>query len=106
MVDVRSPIAGRTEIHTMEVVGDVSRMRWQKDGLALAPGQTAELKPGGTHIMFLELKKPIRAGDRIPATLVLEKAGEIQVELVAAPLGATAAPGAAASGGASHHGKH
>lgn len=104
-MDVRSPIAGRTEIHTMEVVSDVSRMRWQKDGIELPPGQTLELKPGGTHVMFLELKQPIRAGDRVPATLVFQRAGEVQVEMVAAPLGATAAPGAGAAA-ASHHGKH
>ena len=97
LLEITSPIAARADIHTMEIVGDVSRMRWQKDGV--------ELKPGGVHIMFLELKQPIRPETKVPVTLVLQRAGKVEVELLAAPIGATSAPGGSANG-AAHHGKH
>ncbi len=105
LIEVSSPIAGRAEIHTMEIVVEVSRMRWQKDGVELPPGKTVELKPGGTHIMFMELTGPIRPGTRVPATLVLQRAGKVDVELLAAPIGATNAPDGSHAG-AAHHGKH
>ncbi|MGB7421477.1 copper chaperone PCu(A)C [Comamonas flocculans] len=105
LIEVASPIAGRAEIHTMETVGDVARMRWQKDGVPLPPGRTIEFKPGGTHIMFLDLAQPIRPGARVPVTLVLERAGKVKIELVAAPMGATSAPDGSKAG-AAHHGKH
>lgn len=104
LVGVTSPVAGRAEIHTMEAIDNVARMRWQKDGLALPPGETVELKPGGVHIMFMDLTQPIRPGMRIPITLELQRAGKVQVELLAAPIGAMGAP-AAQGGGAEHHGK-
>jgi len=105
LVEITSPIAGRAEIHTMEIVGDVFRMRWQKDGVELPPGKTVELKPGGVHVMLLELKQPIRPGTKVPVTLVLQRAGKVDVELLAAPIGATSAPGGSVAG-AAHHGKH
>ncbi|QPN33427.1 copper chaperone PCu(A)C [Diaphorobacter sp. JS3051] len=105
LIEVTSPIAGRAEIHTMETADDVARMRWQKDGVALPPGQTIEFKPGSTHIMFLDLAQPIRPGTRVPLTLVLERAGKVEIELVAAPMGTTSAPDGSKAGVA-HHGKH
>ncbi|MFC4924334.1 copper chaperone PCu(A)C [Delftia deserti] len=105
LLEITSPIAGRAEIHTMEIVGEVSRMRWQKDGVELPPGKTVELKPGGIHVMFLELTQPIRPGTKVPVTLLLQRAGKVNVELLAAPIGATSAPGAS-TGAAAHHGKH
>ncbi len=108
LIEITSPIAGRAEIHTMEIAGDIARMRWQKDGVELPPGKTVELKPGGTHIMFLDLAQPIRPGTRVPVTLVLEHAGKVEIELTAAPMGATSAPSTAIGGkaGSDHHGKH
>lgn len=105
LLKVLSPIAGRAEIHTMEIVDDVSRMRRQKDGVELPPGKTVEFKPGGIHIMFMDLTQPIRPGTTVPVTLALQRAGKVDVELSAAPTGATSAPGGSASG-AAHHGKH
>lgn len=105
LIDITSPIAGRVEIHTMETVGDIARMRWQKDGVELPAGKTVELRPGGTHIMFLDLAQPIRSGARVPVTLVLERAGKVEIELTAAPIGATSAP-PVQGGGTDHHGKH
>jgi copper(I)-binding protein len=65
------------------------RMRELENGVALAPGQTVELKPGGYHAMFIDLKAPFVKGQKVPATLVFEKAGKIDVEFQVDALGAT-----------------
>lgn len=70
LVDARSPVA-RAEIHEMAVQDHVMRMR-QISGLDLPAGQSVALKPGGYHIMFFDLKQPVKDGDVIPLTLVFE----------------------------------
>lgn len=70
LVDARSPVA-RAEIHEMAVQDHVMRMR-QISGLDLPAGQSVALKPGGYHIMFFDLKQPVKEGDVIPLTLVFE----------------------------------
>ena len=71
--------ADRLEIHEMSVTDGIMRMRALPDGLAIAPGQTVKLAPGGYHIMLIGLKKPLAIGDRVPARLKFEKAGEVAV---------------------------
>lgn len=70
LVDARSPVA-RAEIHEMAIQDHVMRMR-QISGLDLPAGQSVALKPGGYHIMFFDLKQPVKEGDVIPLTLVFE----------------------------------
>ncbi len=70
LIDASSP-GLRTEIHEMAVQDNVMRMR-QLDSLALPAGKTVELKPGGYHIMFFDVKNQIKEGDVIPLTLVFE----------------------------------
>ncbi|RQO37287.1 hypothetical protein DBR37_03620 [Herminiimonas sp. KBW02] len=70
LIDARSPVA-RTEIHEMAVQDHVMRMR-QINGLDLPAGQNVMLKPGGYHIMFFDLKQPVKEGDVIPLTLIFE----------------------------------
>ncbi len=97
LVEVRSPVAGVAEIHQMEMSGDTMVMR-QVAGLDLPAGKTVELKPGGFHIMLLELKGQVKVGDKVPLTLVVEgsdkKRETIQVDAIARPL---------SSAGAMHH---
>ena len=50
------------------------------DGLDVPPDGTVKLAPRGTHIMLMDLAKPLRVGDSLPATLVFEKAGEVAVD--------------------------
>jgi copper(I)-binding protein len=73
-----SPIAAKVELHTMQMDGDVMRMR-QVETIALPAGQTVELKPGSYHLMFVGLKAPLKAGDKFPLTLRFEKAGAVEV---------------------------
>jgi copper(I)-binding protein len=76
-----SPVAARTEVHTVIKDGDVMRMR-EVPAIDLPAKSTTELKPGGYHVMLMELKAPLKAGDRFPLTLVFEKAGALTVEIV------------------------
>lgn len=81
------PIAGQVEVHEMSMVDNVMKMR-RLDGLEIKPGATIELKPGGFHLMFMELKDGLKAGQTIKGTLVFEKAGTVEVEYLVAPIGA------------------
>lgn len=71
LVSVSSPVAGVVEIHEMAMEKDVMKMR-QIPGLDLPAGRTAELKPGGYHVMLMDLKQPLKAGEMVPMTLVFE----------------------------------
>ncbi len=88
LVAARSTVSGKVEIHEMKMDGNVMRMRELDKGLEIPPGATVELKPGGNHIMFMELKAPFAKDAKVPATLVFEKAGSIDVELPVQAMGA------------------
>lgn len=74
LVSASSPVAGVVEIHEMAMSGDVMRMRALPNGLDLPAGKAVELKPGGFHIMLMDLKQQLKDGDRVPVTLVIEGA--------------------------------
>ncbi|MGZ3342315.1 MAG: copper chaperone PCu(A)C, partial [Reyranella sp.] len=76
--------------HEMKMDGNVMRMRELEKGIEIPPGGTVELKPGGFHVMFMGLKAPFTKDSKVPATLVFEKAGSIDVELQVSALGASA----------------
>jgi len=81
LVSVTGEIAGRAEIHEMAVDDKgVMTMRPLADGLEIPAGGEAELKPGGYHIMFLDLKQGVKEGDAFKGTLTFEKAGAVEVE--------------------------
>ena len=90
LVAVKSPAAGKTELHEMKMDGTIMRMREVEKGIEIPAGGTVELKPGGFHIMFMGLKTPFAKDTRVPATLVFEKAGSINVELAVQAMGAVA----------------
>jgi periplasmic copper chaperone A len=81
LVGAESAIAGKTEIHTHAIENGVMRMR-AISHIEIGAGKSVELKPGGFHIMFFDLKKQLDPGINIPLTLTFEKAGKIQVEVV------------------------
>jgi len=80
LVSVSAPFAGRTEIHEMAVKDGIMTMRPLAAGIEIAPGAKLEFKPGGYHIMFMELKEPLKQGERRKGTLTFEKAGSVDVE--------------------------
>jgi periplasmic copper chaperone A len=88
------PLAGRFEVHEMAVANGVMTMRELAKGLEIAPGQKIEFKPGGYHVMFMDLTSQVREGKPVKGTLVFEKAGTVEVEYRVAPVGARAPAGA------------
>ncbi len=90
LVAARSNASAKVEIHEMKMDGSVMRMRELEQGLEIPPGATVTLKPGGFHIMFMELKAPFAVNGKVPLTLVFEKAGSIDVEMKVEAMGAGA----------------
>ncbi|HRP74140.1 MAG TPA: copper chaperone PCu(A)C [Rhodocyclaceae bacterium] len=86
LVEVQSPAAAVVEIHEMTMDNDVMRMR-AIESLDLPAGQTVELKPGGYHVMLIDLKAQAKEGDTIPVTLIVEnKDGQRETIEIAAPV--------------------
>jgi len=73
LVSASSPIAASVEVHEMKMVGDVMKMR-PVDALPLPAGKPVELKAGTYHMMLMGLKAPVKFGDVVPITLVIEDA--------------------------------
>ena len=71
LVSASSPVAGVVEIHEMAMDSGMMKMRAIK-GVDVKPGATVDLKPGGYHVMLLDLKQTLKAGDSVPVTLVIE----------------------------------
>lgn len=90
-------VAGRLEIHEMAMEGGIMKMRPLDKGVAIEPGKTVKLAPGGYHIMLMDLKSPLKQGDKVPLTLQFEKAGKVNVSLDVQGVGAQA-PGGDHSG--------
>lgn len=101
LVGGASEVASDFEIHEMHMDNGVMRMRQITKGLEIKPGQSVELKPGGNHVMFLGLKKPLAQGEHVKATLAFEKAGKVVVDFTVESIGAQK-PGSA--GGGMKHG--
>jgi copper(I)-binding protein len=71
LVAAQSPVANVVEIHEMVMDKNVMKMR-QIAGLDLVPGRVLELKPGGYHVMLIDLKAQLKGGDWVPITLTFE----------------------------------
>ena len=87
IVGASSPLAGRVEMHVTTREGDVMKMR-QVESFEIPAGGTFELKPGGAHLMLMDLKRPLAEGARVPLTLRLENGGVLNVELTVQKMGA------------------
>jgi copper(I)-binding protein len=90
-VGAKSDAADRVEIHEMSMNDGVMKMRPLPNGLEIKPGETVELKSGGYHLMFMDLKQPLKQGDSFKAKLQFEKAGSLDVDFNVNALGATGA---------------
>lgn len=109
LVSASSPVAGVVEIHEMAMEKDVMRMR-AIPGLDLPAGVTTELKPGGYHVMLMDLKQALKPGESVPLTLVFEDAAKKRSsQTIQAPvraLGAASGKPAMDHGGHGGHGGH
>jgi hypothetical protein len=95
-------VAGKIEVHEMTMKDGVMNMRPLDQGLAIEPGKSVKLAPGGYHLMLLDLKGALKQGDKLPVTLQFEKAGKVQVSFDVQAVGAQAPAGA--DHGAMDHG--
>jgi copper(I)-binding protein len=97
LVEVRSPLAGRSEIHNMRMEGSVMKM-FPVKGIDLPAGKAVHLASGGYHVMLFNLKQQLKEGETVPLTLVVEdakhKRHEVSVSVPVKPIGHSAAPAA------------
>lgn len=81
LISASSPVAETVELHEMVMQGEVMKMRKLNEGIPLPAGETVELKSGGLHMMFMQVKTPFKEGDAVPVTLTFEKAGSVELTL-------------------------
>ena len=98
LVSASSPVAGEVQLHEMAMEGNVMKMRQVKD-IPVPAGGAVELKPGGLHLMFMNIKAPLTAGETVPVKLKFAKAGEVEVKM---PVNAMGAHGAGHGGAMKH----
>ncbi len=89
LIAAQSNASQKVEIHEMKMDGNVMRMRELAGGLEIPAGGSVMLKPGGYHIMFMELNAPLAKGNKVPVTLVFEKAGKVNVDFAVQDMGST-----------------
>jgi periplasmic copper chaperone A len=107
LVGVSSPVAGVAEVHEMKMDGDVMKMRALDSGLALPAGKAVELKPGGYHVMLMDLKLPLKKDTTIPLTLTFKDAKGVQTtQELKVPVSTMAPASAAAPTGSPAKGEH
>jgi copper(I)-binding protein len=93
LIGASADVAGEVEVHEMSVKDGVMTMRPLEKGLTIDPGKTVKLAPGGNHLMMMNLKSPLKQGDKLPVTLQFEKAGKVAVTLDVQGVGASAPGG-------------
>ncbi|MEY4524159.1 MAG: hypothetical protein RIR27_1235 [Pseudomonadota bacterium] len=98
LISASSPVSGEVQLHEMAMDGNVMKMRQVKD-IAVPAGGAVELKPGGLHLMFMNIKAPLTAGETVPVKLKFAKAGEVEVKM---PVNAMGAHGAGHGGAMKH----
>jgi copper(I)-binding protein len=105
LVGVSSPVAGVAEVHEMKMDNDIMKMR-AVPVLELPAGQAVQLKPGGYHVMLMDLKQGLPKGSTVPLTLRLQDAQGVETsQLVSVPV-STVAPAGSMAGKAADHGAH
>ncbi|QWE03899.1 copper chaperone PCu(A)C [Polynucleobacter sp. JS-JIR-II-50] len=87
LVSASSPVAGEVQLHEMAMEGNVMKMRQVKN-IAVPAGGAIELKPGGLHLMFINIKAPLAAGETVPVKLKFAKAGDVEVKMPVNAMGA------------------
>lgn len=103
LLSASSPAAQSVEIHTMAMEGNLMKMR-EVSEITVQPQSTVDMQPGaGYHIMLMNLRQPLKAGDTFPMTLVFEKAGKTEVNV---QVGAAGSPGKGAKHSHGGHGGH
>jgi copper(I)-binding protein len=85
LVKVTSPLTSNVQLHEVITEGSTSRMQEKPGGFPVPANGTLELKPGGFHIMMMDVEKPVTEGQEVSLTLTFEKAGDVTIVAVAKP---------------------
>ncbi len=80
LIAASTPAAARVEMHQTTIADGMARMR-PVDGIAIAPGATVKVEPGGTHLMLVDLRTALEPGKKVPLELVFRRAGKVIVQL-------------------------
>jgi len=92
LVGVSTPAAGMAGIHQTTMAGGVMRMR-AVGAIDLPAGRPVDLKPGGYHVMLMHVAHPLKEGESVPLTLIVEgKDGKRESVTVDVPVRALTAP--------------
>ena len=103
LIGAAMEVAARVEVHEMSMKDGVMTMRQLEKGLAIGPGKTVKFAPGGYHLMLMDLKSPLKQGDKLPVTLEFEKAGKVKIAFDVRGVGAQGPAGTGHSGGHDSH---
>ncbi len=79
LIGATTPDAASVEVHEMSMTNGVMKMRPVAGGIAIAPGKTVTLGPGGYHLMIMGPKQQFKPGETVPVTLEFAKAGKVSV---------------------------
>jgi copper(I)-binding protein len=105
IVSAASPACGHVELHTMRMEGNVMRMH-EVSEIVLPAGKTVRMRPGmGEHLMLMDLKAPLKVGDRVPVTIQLGSGAQLAVSLEVEPRDRIVGDGAMPAK-PMHHGMH
>ena len=101
LVGVRTPVAGKAEMHTSVMEDGLMKMRPLK-AVDVAPGKPTMFQPGGNHVMLMQLEKPLKKGESFPMTLSFENAGDVTIQVTVEHIGAVRAGSHEGHGDAGH----
>lgn len=86
LVSVSTPVSRTAQLHAHLMENDVMKMR-RVAAIEIHSGEPSVLRPGGTHVMLMGLKRPLKEGDAFPMTLTFERAGDVQVMVAVRKMG-------------------
>lgn len=94
LIEVKSTASKTVELHQMSMKDDVMRMR-EAHAVAVSPDKEVELGPNGTHVMLVDLERPLKAGDAVTLNLIFRRAngGKLIVPVRAVVKSLTQEPG-------------
>ncbi|WP_296490466.1 copper chaperone PCu(A)C [Rhodoferax sp.] len=106
LVGAASPVAGVAQVHEMKMDNGIMKMAEVKGGLELPAGKPVELKPGGFHVMLMDLKEPLVKDSTVPVTLLFKDAKGVESKVELKMPVAMAAPGGSGKPPVMDHSMH
>ena len=87
LISATTDISKSVEIHSVSMTNGIMKMRKLSDGLAIKSKNLVDFKPGGYHLMFIDLKARLKKEQSFNVTLKFEKTGEIDVLFLTSGIG-------------------